>query len=88
MQQMSSWSPQTSLPVGDYVLKTNKYLPVHIQLIDGGVDGILAGPVHVESVSISDNQENSAANVKHFPVRGTERLDWVSKKKKKIFSGF
>lgn len=30
----------------------------------------------MESVSIGNNQEDSAADPKHFPVCGAERLDW------------
>ena len=63
------------VPVGDNVLEADKELSIHVQFVDSGVDGILTWPITMESVSIGNNQEDSAANLKHFPVCGTERLD-------------
>lgn len=62
------------LPVRYNILKANKQLSVYVKFIDGGVDGIATRPVTMESVSISNNQEDSAANLEHLPVCGTKCL--------------
>lgn len=71
-----AWWPCSSLPVGDNILEADKQLSDHVQFVDCGVDCISAGSITKESVSIGNNQENSAANLKHFPVCGAERLVW------------
>ena len=44
-----------SVPVGDDILEADKQLSLHVQLIDGGVDGVSAPSVTVGSVSLGNN---------------------------------
>lgn len=64
----------TSVPVGDDILEADKHLSIHVQFIDCRVDGISTRSVTLVSVSIGNNQEDSAASLKHFPVCGAECL--------------
>lgn len=65
----------TFVPVGNDILEADKQLSVHVQFVDSGVDGISTGSVTMESITIGNNQKNSASNLEHFPVCGTECLD-------------
>lgn len=62
--------------VGDDILEADKHLSIHVQFIDCRVDGISTRSVTLVSVSIGNNQEDSAASLKHFPVCGAECLGW------------
>lgn len=42
------------VPVGDDVLEADKQLPLHVQLVDGGVDGVLTRPVDVVPVPVGN----------------------------------
>lgn len=64
-----------SLPEGDNILEADKQLFVHVQFIDSGVDGISTRSITVEFVTIGNNQEDSVADLKHFPVCGAKCLD-------------
>lgn len=70
----------TSVPVSENILKADKQLCIHVQFIDSGVDGVLTWSVTIESVSIGNNQEDSTANLEHFPVCGTICLHWQQEK--------
>lgn len=56
------------LPVGDNILEADKQLFIHVQFIDSGVDGISTRSITMESVTIGNNQKDSVADLKHFPV--------------------
>lgn len=66
-------------PVGDDVLEADEDLSFHVQFVDGGVDSISTGFITMESVSVSNDKEDSAANLEHFPVSGTECLGFKKK---------
>lgn len=72
-------------PVGDDVLEADEDLSFHVQFVDGGVDSISTGFITMESVSVSNDKEDSAANLEHFPVSGTECLGFKKRNVRELF---
>lgn len=70
----------TSVPVGENILEADKQLSIHVQFVDSGIDGVSTWSITIESVSIGNGQEDSAADLEHFPVCGTKCLDWQQEK--------